>query len=269
MLTYPDLEPVAIALGPVKIHWYGLMYLVGFVGGWWLGRVRARRPDSLFTPEQMDDLLFYIALGVVLGGRLGYMLFYGFHDWLENPLRILQVWQGGMSFHGGLLGVMFAMWLFARRLGLGFFQVADFVAPLATIGLFAGRMGNFINAELWGAPTGSPLGMRVPCERAPDLCAQMGRGSDPLYSIPVHATSLYEALLEGVVLLIILWLFSARPRPVMAVSGLFLVCYAVFRMGVEFLRLPDAHIGYLAGGWLTMGHLLSLPMLAGGVLLLT
>lgn len=269
MLTYPDLEPVALALGPLKIHWYGLMYLVGFAGGWWLGRYRAKSMPQLgWKAADIDDLLFYVALGVVLGGRVGYILFYGLGGIIEDPLRILRLWEGGMSFHGGMLGVAFAMWLFARRTSRSFFQVADLVAPLVTIGLFSGRIANFINAELWGAPTSSSLGMQVPCDKAFDLCQRVGVGADPLFSIPVHPTQLYEAGLEGIVLLLILWIYSSKVRPTMAVTGMFLLCYGIFRFGIEFLRMPDAHIGYLAGNWFTMGMLLTLPMIIGGIFLL-
>lgn len=268
MLTYPDIDPVAVSIGPVKVHWYGLMYLVGFVGGWWLGRHRARSPVSAWTPQQVDDLVFYVALGVILGARVGYLLFYGIADIAADPLRLFRIWEGGMSFHGGLLGVMLAMVLFSRRHGLPFFGVADFVAPLATIGLFAGRIGNFINAELWGGPATGPLGMQVPCSRAPGLCERVGVAADGIHSIPVHPSQLYEATLEGIVLFLVLWTFSSRPRPLMAVSGLFLLGYGISRFAIEFVRMPDAHIGYLAFGWLTMGQLLTTPMILAGLVLL-
>jgi phosphatidylglycerol:prolipoprotein diacylglycerol transferase len=269
MLTYPNIDPVLLSLGPVSVHWYGAMYLVGFVAGWWLGRRRAVRPDSGWRVEQVDDLLFYIALGVVLGGRLGYTLFYGFEELLRDPLSLLRIWQGGMSFHGGLLGVLVAMWLFGRRHGKGFFHATDFIAPLIPLGLGAGRIGNFINGELWGAPGSVPWAMQVPCERFMALCVdklQLPPGT--AMTPPLHPNQLYEALLEGVVLFAILWLFSARPRPAMAVSGLFLVCYGVFRFAIEFVRMPDAHIGYLAFDWVTMGQILTLPMLLAGGLLI-
>jgi phosphatidylglycerol:prolipoprotein diacylglycerol transferase len=249
MLTYPDISPVAISMGPFEVHWYGLMYLVGFVGGWWLGRIRTRRPGTHWKPAEMSDLLFYIALGVVLGGRVGYTLFYNLPGFLEDPLVIFRIWQGGMSFHGGLLGVLFAMWLFGRHTGRSFFFVTDYIAPLVTVGLGAGRIGNFINGELWGKPTDLPWGMVFPYVDAQ----------------PRHPSMLYEALLEGLLLFVVLWLYSRKPRPTMAVSGLFLLCYGLFRFAVEFVRIPDAHIGYLAFDWFTMGHLLTLPMIFFGV----
>jgi phosphatidylglycerol:prolipoprotein diacylglycerol transferase len=231
------------------VRWYGITYLVGFAAAWYLGRRRASRANSPVTPLQVDDLIFYAALGIILGGRIGYMLFYGFDQILDNPLSIFRIWEGGMSFHGGFLGVLCAMWLYARRLGKGFFQLMDFVAPLVPIGLGAGRVGNFINGELWGAPTSVPWAFIVDGEAR-------------------HPSQLYEAGLEGLALFLILWLYSSRPRPTMAVSALFLIGYGLFRFAVEFVRLPDAHIGYLAFGWLTMGQVLTLPMLVVGCLLL-
>jgi phosphatidylglycerol:prolipoprotein diacylglycerol transferase len=278
MMTYPELDPVLLAVGPfelfsytvgpLKIHWYGVMYLIGFLGGWWLGRVRAAKPHSLWSPQQVDDMIFYSVLGVVLGGRIGYVLFYGLDAFLADPLSLIRVWQGGMAFHGGLLGVLLAMWLFARRHGLTFFQATDFVAPLVAVGLGAGRLGNFINAELWGGPTRLPWGMRVPCDIAEGLCGRLGLPPGTAYSVPVHPNQLYEFLLVGVALFLILWFFSARGRPRMAVSGLFLICYGAFRFLVELVRLPDAHIGYLAFDWVTMGQVLSTPMILFGMLLL-
>ena len=249
MLQHPQFDPVAISLGPLKIHWYGLTYLVGFVAGWWLGRLRARNPWSPLNEDQVFDLLFYIALGVILGGRFGYVVFYNFDAFIADPLWLLRVWEGGMSFHGGLLGVMLAMWWYGRKVGSGFWRMADFVAPLVPIGLGAGRIGNFINGELWGKPTDVPWGMVFP--QAPDALVR-------------HPSQLYQFALEGVVFFIILWWFSAKPRPRMAVSGLFLVCYGVFRFLVEFVRQPDPQLGYLAFDWLTMGQVLSFPMIVAG-----
>jgi phosphatidylglycerol:prolipoprotein diacylglycerol transferase len=269
MLTYPYIDPVALSLGPLKIHWYGVMYLVGFLGGWWLGRWRAARPESGWSAKEVDDLLFYIVLGVVLGGRIGYILFYGFSGLLHDPLMLFRIWEGGMSFHGGLIGVLLAMWLFGRRYGKGFFQSTDFIAPLIPVGLGTGRLGNFINGELWGAPGNVPWAMQVPCNRFQELCQdklQLAPGS--AMTPPLHPSQLYEAALEGLLLFAILWLFSARPRPTMAVSGVFLIGYGLFRFLVELVRMPDAHLGYLAFDWLTMGQLLTLPMLLGGTVLL-
>ena len=266
MLTYPHIDPIAVSIGPLQVHWYGLMYLLGFAISWGLGRWRASRPGSGWTAEMVDDLIFYCVIGVVVGGRLGYMLFYGFDQILANPLNLFKVWEGGMSFHGGLLGVFAAMWLFGRRLGLTFFQVGDFLAPLVPHGLFLGRIGNFINGELWGHRTDLPWGMRLPCEAFPRQCADQPAGT--LLSPAVHASQLYEAALEGLILFLILWIFSSRPRPTMAVSGLFLLLYGVFRFLVELVRVPDAHLGYLAFDWLTMGQILSAPMILFGATLL-
>jgi phosphatidylglycerol:prolipoprotein diacylglycerol transferase len=267
MFKYSEIDPVALALGPLQLRWYGLMYLVAFLAAWWLARLRvARLGLEGGGQKQIDDLVFYGVLGVVLGGRIGYALFYQFDRLLVEPWFLLRIWEGGMSFHGGLLGVMAAVWWFSRRYGIGFFRVSDFVAPLVPIGLGAGRVGNFINGELWGRVTDMPWGVQLPCARFPDACA--GLPYDALWSLPLHASQLYEAVLEGPVLFAVLWLFSARPRPAMSVSGVFLLCYGGFRFAVEFVRQPDAHLGFVALDWLTMGQLLSLPMLAGGVVLL-
>ncbi|MFO1350762.1 MAG: prolipoprotein diacylglyceryl transferase [Gammaproteobacteria bacterium] len=251
MLTHPNFDPVAISLGPIKVRWYGLMYLLGFAAGWALGRYRANRLGSTWRGQQVDDLLFYLAFGVILGGRIGYVLFYNFNAFLHEPLMLFKIWEGGMSFHGGLLGVLTAMALYARQQGRTFFEVTDFIAPLVPPGLFFGRIGNFINGELWGRTTDLPWGMVFQTPGAGDL--------------PRHPSQLYEAGLEGVALFLILWLYSAKPRPTMAVSGLFLICYGLFRFAIEFVREPDAQIGYLAFGWLTMGQVLSLPMFIFGV----
>ena len=266
MLTYPDIDPVALALGPLKIHWYGVMYLLAFGGGWWLARFRAAKQNSGWTAQQVDDLIFYFVLGTVLGGRLGYTFFYGWSGFIADPLSLFKVWEGGMSFHGGLLGVIFAMYLFARHQGKSLFETTDFIAPFVPFGLFTGRIGNFINGELWGGPTDMPWGMRLPCAEFPSYC--VGLASGVQWSLPVHPSQLYESLLEGVLLFLILWVFSSQPRPRMALSALFLLGYGLFRFCVEFIRLPDAHIGYLAGGWVTQGQVLSLPMILLGILFL-
>jgi phosphatidylglycerol:prolipoprotein diacylglycerol transferase len=249
MIAYPDIDPVAFALGPVKVHWYGLMYVFGFAAGWWLGRRRAAAPGSTWKPVDVDDLIFFAAVGVIVGGRLGWVLVYGFDSLRADPLAIIRVWQGGMSFHGGLVGVMTAIALFARRRGRSIADVFDFMSPLPALGLFAGRIGNFINGELWGKPTDVPWGMQVHGE-------------------VLHPSQLYEAALEGLVLFAILWWFTAKPRPRLAPAGLFLAFYGTFRIAIEFVRVPDADIGYLAFGWLTMGQLLSLPVLIAGLAML-
>ncbi len=268
-MIYPDIDPVALSLGPLKVHWYGLMYLVGMLGGWSLARWRVAKGNSGWTAQEVDDLLFYCAVGVVLGGRLGYILFYGFNDWLADPARIFRVWEGGMSFHGGFLGVLAAMWLYNRKHGKGFFELTDFIAPYITIGLFTGRIGNFINGELWGKPTDLPWAMRLRCDAFVSLCRdKLGLPPGTEWTPPLHPNQLYEALGEGLLLFVLLWWFSSRPRPPMAVSALFLIGYGIFRFLIEFVRMPDVQLGYLAGGWFTMGQLLSLPMIIAGVVLM-
>lgn len=268
-MIYPQINPVLIDIGPVSIHWYGFMYLVGFLGGWILAQRRGKQAIPPWSRQQVDDLLFYCALGVILGGRIGYTLFYNFGYWLNDPTSLFKIWQGGMSFHGGFLGVLLSMWFFSRKTGFGFFQITDFIAPLFPIGIFAGRLGNFINGELWGRPTDLPWAMQVPCQQFQDLCInKLNLHSSTELTPPLHPSQLYEAALEGVLLFIVLWLFSARPRPVMAVSALFLLGYGLSRFAVEFVRMPDAHIGYLYGDWLTQGQLLTLPMIVFGVILL-
>ncbi len=191
-MIYPEIDPVALALGPLKIHWYGLMYLVGMLGGWALARWRIRQGQSNWTAQQVDDLLFYCAVGVVLGGRLGYILFYGFNDWLADPARIFRVWEGGMSFHGGFLGVLIAMWLYKRKHGKGFFELTDFIAPYITIGLFTGRIGNFINGELWGKPTDLPWAMQLHCNEFVSLCRdKLGLPPGTEWTPPLHPNQLY------------------------------------------------------------------------------
>lgn len=255
MLQYTGFNKIALEIGPffgvgpLQVHWYGVMYLVGFAAAWWLGRWRAKRPGSTWTALDVDDFLFFAMLGVIFGGRIGYVLLYGLQFWAQDPWYPFKITQGGMSFHGGLAGVLIAIAIFARRRGRRIADVFDFAAPLPGVGLLAGRLGNFINNELWGRPTDVPWGFMVNGE---------GR----------HATQLYEAALEGVVLFAVLWWFTSRPRVRLAPSGLFLLLYGCARATVEFWRLPDEQIGYLFGGWLTMGHLLSLPMVLAGVVLL-
>ena len=249
MLIHPQFDPVAIAIGPIAIRWYGLMYLTAFILFLVMGRLRIKQqPYAGWQVKQLDDMLFYGVLGVVLGGRLGYVLFYKFSYYLAHPIEIFYVWQGGMSFHGGFLGVIIALWLFARREGKPWLAVTDFIAPLVPLGLGAGRIGNFINGELWGRPTDLPWGMIFP----------------QVDNVPRHPSELYEFGLEGLVLFALLWIYSARPRPVGAVSGLFLIGYGSFRFLVEFSREPDDFLGLLALG-LSMGQWLSLPMIVAGI----
>jgi len=266
MLTYPEINPIAVQLGPIAIHWYGLMYLIGFIGGWILLQRRIQRFNLNWDGDELSDLVFYIVLGVIFGGRLGYVLFYNLPFYLANPLQALAIWGGGMSFHGGLLGVMLAIWLHGRKYKRGFFEIADQLVPVVPIGLGAGRIGNFINGELWGRVTNLPWAMQLPCadSRFVNYC----NGRTTGYSAPHHPTQLYEFFLEGVVLFLVLWWFARKPRPRMAASGLFALLYGVFRFLVEFVRLPDAQLGYLAFGWVTMGQVLSLPLIAVGILLL-
>lgn len=249
-MNYPQIDPIALSIGPLHIHWYGLMYLFGFLFVWLLGLYRVNKTE--WTRQQLEDLLFYGAVGVIIGGRVGYAIFYDFQANLENPLNIFKIWQGGMSFHGGLLGVLAAFAWFGKKTGKSFFDISDFIAPMVPIGLMFGRIGNFINGELWGKVTDVPWAMVFP-------------GAGPL---PRHPSQLYEAALEGVLLFIILWWFSSKPRPKAAVSGLFLLGYGFFRFLVEFVRIPDAQYGYLAFDWLTMGQILCLPMIIFGIILM-
>ncbi len=254
MLTFPDIDPVAIALGPIKIRWYGISYVVGILGAWWLLNRRADQSPQQWTREQVGDLVFYCALGLLIGGRLGEVLFYNPGYYFSTPLAILRIWEGGMSFHGGLIGGLFGAGVFARHTGKTFFAVSDFLAPVVPLGLTCGRVANFINGELWGTASSLPWAMIFPDPRAG--------------GIPRHPSQLYEALLEGAVLFAVLWWYSSRPRPAMANTGLFFAGYGVARIAVEFVREPDANIGYLAGGWVTLGQVLSLPMVILGAIML-
>jgi phosphatidylglycerol---prolipoprotein diacylglyceryl transferase len=257
MFQYHAINPIALELGPfagigpLKVHWYGIMYLVAFAVAWWLGRVRAAKPGSTWTLTDIDDFMFFGMLGTILGGRIGYVLFYGLSFWTaKDPWYPIKVWDGGMSFHGGLLGVLIAFAIFAVRRGRRIADVFDFAAPLPGIGICAVRIGNFINGELWGKPTDVPWAVVVD-------------------GVPLHATQLYEASLEGVLLFIILWWYTAKPRPRMAPTGLFLIIYSLSRITVEFWRVPDQHLSYLLGtSWITMGIVLSLPMLLIGLTLM-
>lgn len=253
-------DPIAFKIFGWGVHWYGITYLVGFLVGWWLSRYLARRnPSWGITPLQVDDLLFYVGMGVILGGRIGYLLFYDMGGILHEPtlgkmlLHIVDITKGGMSFHGGFLGVLTAVWLFNRKYKIGYFVIMDMMAMITPVGLGAGRIGNFINGELWGKPSDVPWAMIFP-------------RSDT--EVPRHPSPLYEMMLEGVLLFIILWWFARKPRPTMAISGLFALCYGLFRIFVEFFRLPDPQLGYLAFHWVTMGMLLSAPLCVVGILLM-
>jgi phosphatidylglycerol:prolipoprotein diacylglycerol transferase len=252
MLVHPQFDPVALQLGPLAIHWYGLMYLAGFMTFLWLGRKRiAVLNHPQINAKLLDDLLFYGVLGVILGGRLGYVFFYKASYYLAHPLEIFAVWQGGMSFHGGFLGVLVAMAWFAHKQKLHWLQLTDFIAPLVPPGLAFGRLGNFINGELWGRPTDVPWAMIFP----------------KVDNLPRHPSQLYEFALEGVLLFALLWLYARKPRPVGAVSGVFLIGYGSFRFIAEFSREPDDFLGLLSWG-MSMGQWLSLPMVIAGIAML-
>jgi len=279
MIYLHQIDPVAIHFPPITvfgqtfqpaIHWYGMAYFAGFMLAWWLGR---RRIAAGFLPgvtaQQFGDLIYYGMLGVILGGRIGYVLFYAFGDFLANPAMIVRVWDGGMSFHGGLLGVLLTAWLWARRQRLHFIDTIDFLVPVVPVGLGLGRVANFIGAELWGKYTGAGWGVVFPTdpvffgwsqERLQDAFA-----SGTLDAFARHPSQLYQAFLEGLLMFCVLWWFSRRPRPRYALSGMFALLYGLFRFSVEFVRVPDADLGYLAFGWLTMGQILSLPLLVLGL----
>jgi phosphatidylglycerol---prolipoprotein diacylglyceryl transferase len=252
MLVHPQFDPIALAIGPVAVRWYGLMYLVGFALVWGVGRYRiARRPGGVWSAKDIDDALFFGILGTILGGRLGYVLFYKPAEYFAEPWRILSVWEGGMSFHGGLIGVILAMALFARSRRQDWLAVTDFIAPLVPLAIAAGRLGNFINAELWGRPASVPWAMVFP----------------NVDGVPRHPSQLYEFALEGVLLFAFLWWFSARSRPRGAVSGAFLAGYGLMRFLVEYTREPDRFLGLLSLGF-SMGQWLSLPMVVVGAAIL-
>lgn len=252
MLSFPEIDPVAFSVGPLKLHWYGLMYAVGFLAFWWLGRIHARHKHILIQPADVGDIFFYGMLGLVIGGRLGSVLFYNFSNFLENPLYVFRIWEGGMSFHGGLIGVILVLWMCQRNKPYGFLDICDFAAPTIPVGLGAGRIGNFINGELWGRVTDVPWAMVFP--NADNLAR--------------HPSQLYQAFLEGLVMFVVLWFFAQKPRPAGSVAAMFVLLYGVFRFAVEFVREPDANMGFIAYDWLTMGQLLTIPMMLVGVVLM-
>ena len=249
MLHYPYIDPVAFSIGGIKFYWYGMMYVIGFLSFLVLGNRRAANPIYGIKQEHISDIMFYGILGTVIGGRLGYVFFYNFEYLLNDWALVFRVWEGGMSFHGGLIGVVLSLWIFARRYGYEFLRITDFVAPMVPIGIAAGRIGNFINGELWGRPSDWPWAMVF----------------SKVDSLPRHPSQLYEALLEGVVLFILLWIYSSKKRSLGVVSGLFAVAYAVLRFIAEFAREPDFHIGFV-WGWMTMGQLFSIPLFVLGLI---
>jgi len=248
---YPQFNPIAFSLGPLQVRWYGIMYLAAFLLVWLGLRARARLPWSKVKPQNVDDVVFYGALGAIVGGRIGYMFVYAHQELFADPLSIFTVWKGGMSFHGGLSGVLIAMWLYGRYAGIKFFDLTDAIATWSSGGIFFGRIGNFINGELWG---------KVTSPDAPWAVIVNGE--------PRHASQLYEAFLEGLVLSFVLWFYTRKPRPTAAASGLFLILYGLFRILIEFVRVPDEQLGYLSLGWITMGQVLSLPMVIAGAIML-
>ncbi len=267
MAILHDINPIAITLGPVKIHWYGLMYLAALGAAWWLGQRRVASNRYGINGDQLSDLLFYGMLGVVLGGRLGYMLVYGWSELVANPANLLRVWEGGMSFHGGLVGVMVACWIWSRNLKRSTIDTLDLVAPLIPIGLGLGRLGNFVGGELWGRHTDASVGVIFPNAlpsnlSMDDIRVQAAQGL--LDQEARHPSQLYQAGLEGILLFVVVWWYSSRPRPRYAVSGMFALIYGAQRFAVEFFREPDSHMGYIAFNWMTTGQLLSLPLIALG-----
>jgi len=250
-LQYPEIDPIAISIGPINVYWYGLMYLLGFLFANWMGNRQAAKPGSSWDKEEVGDLLFYGFLGVILGGRIGYVLFYNFSLFLDDPMYLFRITDGGMSFHGGLIGVLLAFAYFGRKTQRSFFVIADFIAPMVPFGLAAGRIGNFINGELWGRVTDVPWAMIFPT------------GGD----LPRHPSQLYQFAMEGVLLLIILQVFARKPRPVGAISGLFLFGYGIFRFVAEYFRQPDSQLG-LYFDLISMGQILSTPMIFLGALIM-
>lgn len=251
MIIFPNIDPIAFSIGALHVRWYGLMYLLGFIAAWGLARFRIKRYQLNWTTDEVGDLIFYGALGVIVGGRFGYMLFYKPYEFFHAPWTVFKTWEGGMSFHGGLLGVLIALWFFAKKTQKSFLEVGDFVAPLVPVGLATGRLGNFINGELWGRATGTSWGVVFP-------------GVDMQ---PRHPSQLYELGLEGIFLFILLWCYATKPRPAGRVGALFLMAYALCRFIAELFREPDAYLGFIAFNTFTMGQLLSLPMFILGALL--
>ncbi|MWP46838.1 prolipoprotein diacylglyceryl transferase [Gilliamella sp. Pas-s27] len=272
-LQFPQIDPIAFSIGPISLHWYGAMYLFGVLGALYLAKRRANKPNSKWTLQQVENLLFWGFLGLFIGGRLGYVFFYNFDSFIKDPVILFKVWEGGMSFHGGLIGSIFVIAIFAKKTKKTFMQVGDFVAPLVPIGLMFGRFGNFINGELWGRVTNLPIGMLFPTSSHADfMFVQSHPEWFSLYSqlngiLPRHPSQLYEMMFEGIVLFIILNIFIRKPRPTGSVSGLFLLCYGLFRFVIEFFRQPDEQLGLFLNV-ISMGQILCLPMIIGGILII-
>lgn len=276
-IIHPQFDPVAVSLGPLQVHWYGITYLLGFLFAYMLATYRSKNREG-WTPDMVSDLMFYGMLGVILGGRIGYVIFYHFSDFLANPAYIFKVWEGGMSFHGGFIGVMLAMWYFAKKYKKTPFQTLDFIAPFVPTGLMFGRIGNFINGELWGRISESDLNWLMFFPQAKyadaDLIAEtpslQGLATEihGSYLLPRHPSQLYESFAEGLILFILLWWFSSKPRPRMAISALFLLGYGFSRFTIEFFRQPDADQGFILFGWMTKGQILTAPMILVGIIML-
>lgn len=270
-LRFPEFNPIIFSVGPLTLRWYGLMYLLGFLFALWLAIKRANKPNSGWSRVEVENLLYLCFIGVFVGGRVGYVLFYNFSYFLSDPLYLFRVWEGGMSFHGGLLGVITVMLIFAWHSHRSFYQVSDFVAPLVPFGLGLGRLGNFINGELWGRVTNVSWGMRFPTAISADRTYVI---EHPIWAplmeygmLPRHPSQLYQLFFEGIVLFIILNLYIRKPRPLGSVTALFLICYGCFRFLTEYVREPDAQIGLLAG-MLSRGQQLSLPMIMIGIIMI-
>ena len=277
MMIHPQYDPVALSMGPVEVHWYGLMYLLAFAAAFGLAWYRSTKRDD-WSSDMVSDLIFYGALGVILGGRIGYVLFYQFGELLQNPAYLFRVWDGGMSFHGGFLGVMLGTLYFARKYKKTPFQVFDFVVPIVPTGLLFGRIGNYINGELWGRVSEGGYNWLTyfPQAAQADVALlqtnpalqQIATEFNSQYLLPRHPSQLYQALTEGLLLFLLLWWYSSKPRPRMAVTGVFMLGYGFSRFITEFFRQPDADQGFILLGWVTKGQILSAPMILVGIFLI-
>ncbi|XZQ56972.1 MAG: prolipoprotein diacylglyceryl transferase [Arsenophonus sp.] len=271
-IVFPNIDPIIFSIGPISFYWYGLMYLVGFIFALWLAKYRSSKSNCNLTKNEVENLLYLCFFGVIIGGRFGYVIFYNFHSFINNPLYLFKIWDGGMSFHGGLIGVICAIWFYSRKTNRYFFQLSDFIAPLIPFGLGMGRIGNFINGELWGRVTlNTPWAMLFPGSKVEDINLAIQDLSllpilDQYGILPRHPSQLYEMFLEGVILFIILNLFILKPRSIGSTSGLFLICYGIFRIFVEFFRQPDIQFGLFYG--MSMGQILSIPMIIIGIFIM-